>query len=110
MLGEILKSSLITVLTFINLISNSGMVAILARSREIQEDSSTPLLLALNLSDLLHGATFGTISLALSWMGVTVPIFFNENHKTRKPEPGCCFGYGKTNNHSETTESCTTDH
>ena len=71
MLGEILKSSLITVLTFINLISNSGMVAILARSREIQEDSSTPLLLALNLSDLLHGATFGIISVALSWMGVT---------------------------------------
>ena len=71
MFGEILKSSFITVLTFINLIAKSGLIAILAKSREIQEDSSTPLLLALNVSDLLHAATFGIISSILSWMGVT---------------------------------------
>ena len=71
MFGEILKSSFITVLTLINLITNSGLIAILAKSREIQEDSSTPLLKALNVTDLLHGATFGIISSILSWMGVT---------------------------------------
>ena len=71
MFGEILKSFFITVLTFINLIANSGLIAILAKSREIQEDSSTPLLLALNVSDLLHAATFGIITSILSWMGVT---------------------------------------
>ena len=47
------------------------MIAVLVRSREIQEDSSTPLLLALNVSELLHGATFGMVSLILSWMGAT---------------------------------------
>ena len=83
MFGEILKSSFITLLTFINLITNSGMIAILAKSRQIQEDSSTPLLLALNVSDLLHGATFGMISVILSWMGVTdetIPHILKQFH------------------------------
>ena len=71
MLGDILKSSFITVLTCINLIANSGMIAILVKSRKIQEDSSTPLLLALNVSDLVHAATFGMVGLILSWTGAT---------------------------------------
>ena len=70
MFVEILKSSFITVLTLINLITNGGLIAVLAKSRDIQEDSSTPLLLALNVSDLLHGVA-GMISLILSWMGLT---------------------------------------
>ena len=78
-----MKSSFITLLTFINLIANSGLIAILAKSREIQEDSSIPLLLALNVSDLLHGATFGIISSILSWMGVTnetIPHLLKQFH------------------------------
>ena len=65
------KSFFITLLTAVNLIANSCMIAVLARSREIQEDLSTPLLLALNVSDLMHSACFGMISLTLSWMGQT---------------------------------------
>ena len=83
MFGEILKSSFITLLTLINLITNSGLIAILAKNREIQEDSSTPLLLALNVSDLLHGATFGMISSILSWTGVTdetIPHILKQFH------------------------------
>ena len=71
MFGEIAKSSFITILTIINFIANSGFIAILVKSREIQEDSSTPLMFALNIADFVHGATFGMITLTLSWMGKT---------------------------------------
>ena len=71
MFVEILKSLFITLLTAVNLIANSCMIGVLVRNQEIQEDVSTPLLLALNVSDLIHSACFGMISLTLSWMGQT---------------------------------------
>ena len=81
MFGEIAKSSFITILTIINSIANGGLIAILVKSRELQEDSSTPLILALNITDFVHGATFGVITLTLSWMGQTnetIPHFVKQ--------------------------------
>ena len=70
-------------LTLVNFIANGGLIAILIKNKDIQEDSSTPLLLALNITDFVHGATFGMISLILSWMGhrdETIPNLVKQFH------------------------------
>ena len=68
---DIWKCLVLTVTTVIRLVANGTLIPILASSKDIQEDSASPLLLALSGSDFLQAASFGVISCALGWSDAT---------------------------------------
>ena len=68
---DIWKCLVLTVTTVIRLVANGTLIPILASSKDIQEDSASPLLLALSGSDFLQAASFGVISCALGLSDAT---------------------------------------
>ena len=59
------KSTVISVIIILNIITNSLVIAVIARYPQLREDRTTLFMFSLSVSDLAAGCTFMPISAAL---------------------------------------------